>query len=147
MDEVVKSCIESRKNAITNAYQLNDKQQKEVDKLFSDIEKLGMESKDAGEFETKFAASPLNQKYMDLFTKIATEGAQSNLVTGTTTNVAKNVAESTIRNAVGASIPTTRAAVHQEVYDAARDIPGVGEVLEVKQYADFFGRFKKKKDE
>ena len=61
--------------------------------------------------------------------------------------MATGIAESTVRNAVGASIPTTRAAVHQEVYDKARDIPILDEVLEVKQYADFFGRFKKKKDE
>lgn len=147
MDETIKLSIEGRKNAIINTYELNDKQKKEVDDLFIKIEKLGMEAKDSSDFEAKFAASPLNQEYMDLFTKIATEGAKSDLVKGTATSVATGIAESAIRNAVGVKIPTTRAAVHQEVYNAARDIPGVGEVLQVKQYADLFGRFKKKKDE
>lgn len=147
MEEIVKASIDGRKNAITNAYSLNEKQQKEVDDLFNEIEKLGEEAKDSGDFEAKLAASPLNQQYMDLFTKIATDSAKSNTEKGIAANVATGVAESAVRSAIGAKIPTTRAAVHQKAYDAARDIPGVGEALEVKQYADFFGRFKKKKDE
>ena len=147
MDEIVKASIDSRKNAIITAYELNDKQKKEVDDLFTEIEKLGNETKDAGDFETKFAASPLNQQYLDLFTKIATDSAKNASTKGMITGTATSAAESMVRSAVGATIPTTRAAVHQKAYDAARDIPGVGEVLEVKQYADFFGRFKKKKDE
>lgn len=144
MDEIVKSCIESRKNAIVNAYTLNDSQKKEVDDLFVEIEKLGLESTDAGDFEAKFANSPLNSRYMDLFTKIATESAKSDTTSSIATGVAKGVAESTIRNAVGASIPTTRAAVHQEVYDKARDIPGVGEALGIKQHLDFLNKFRRK---
>ena len=147
MDDIVKASIDSRKSAITNAYELNDKQKNEVNDLFAKIEELGVEAKDAGDFEAKFAASPLNQQYLDLFTKIATENASSATQKSIVTGTAKGAAESIVRSAVGAEIPTTRAAVHQKAYDAARDIPGVGEVLEVKQYADFFGRFKKKKDE
>lgn len=147
MDEAIKMSIEGRKNAITSAYNLNDKQKKEVDDLFAEMEKLGMEAKDSGDFETKLAASPLNQQYIDLFTKIATDSAKSDTTKGVIAGTAAGAAESVLRSAVGARVPTTRAAVHQKAYDAARDIPGVGEVLEVKQYADFFGRFKKKKDE
>ena len=147
MDETIKLSIDGRKNAIYNSYELNDKQKQEVEDLFTRMEKLGMEAKDAGDFEAKLAASPLNQEYMDLFTKIATDSVKSNATKDMAAGVAKGVAASALRNAVGASIPTTRAAVHQEVYDKARDIPGVGEALEVKQYADFFGRFKKKKDD
>lgn len=147
MDEIVKASIDSRKNAITNAYELNDKQKKEVDDLFAEIEKLGSEAKDVGDFEAKFAASPLNQQYMDLFTKIATASASSATHKDIVAGTAKGAAESMVRSAVGASVPTTRAAVHQKAYDAARDIPGVSEVLEVKQYAGLFSRFKKNKDE
>lgn len=44
---------------------------KKIDDLFGEIEKLGTECKDVSEFENKFAASPLNQKYMDIFTELA----------------------------------------------------------------------------
>lgn len=145
MDSIIKSSIDARKNAIVNAYELNDKQQKEVDGLFSEIEKLGKESKDAGDFETKFQASPLNQKYMDLFTKIATDNASNAAAKDMAKGVVAGAAESALRSAVGSTVPTTRAAVHQKAYDAARDIPGVGEVLSVKQHVDFFSRFKKPK--
>lgn len=145
MDSVIKSSIDARKNAIVNAYELNDSQQKEVDDLFKEIEKLGESSKDAGEFETKFAASPLNQKYMDMFTKIATDSASSTTTKDIAKGMVAGAAESAVRNAIGAKVPTTRAAVHQKAYDAARDIPGVGEILTAKQHVDFFSRFKKSK--
>lgn len=147
MDETIKMSIESRKNAIINTYELSASEKEEVNNLFSKIEQLGMESKDSGEFETKLAASPLNQEYIDLFTKIATSNASKEAKENMVATSAASAAESIVRNAVGAEIPTTRAAVHQKAYDAARDVPILGEALEVKQYADFFGRFKKKKDE
>lgn len=144
MDEMIKNSIESRKNAIINAYNLNDQEKKEVDDLFIEIEKLGLESSDIGDFEAKFAVSPLNSKYMDLFTKIATNSAKSGTVNSVASGVAKGVVESAVRDAVGASIPTTRAAVNQEIYDKARDIPGVGEALGIKQHLDFLNKFRRK---
>ena len=144
MNEIMKSCVESRKEAIVNAYKLNEIEKKEVDDLFSKIEKIGMESKDAGDFETKFATSPLNQEYLDLFTKIATANAKKATTESIATGVAKGVAESTLRNAVGTAIPTTRAAVNQKVYDTARDIPVVGQALGIKQHLDFFNKFRRK---
>ena len=144
MDEMIKNSIESRKNSIINAYDLNDQEKKEVDDLFIEIENLGLESSDVGDFETKFASSPLNTEYMNLFTKIATSKAKSNTVNSVASGTIKNVAESTIRSAVGASIPTTKAAVNQEIYDKARDIPGVGEALGIKQHLDFLNKFRRK---
>ena len=145
MDQYVKASIDARKNAF-NSYDLNDAQKKEINDLFSEIEKLGKTAKDAGDFETKFQASPLNQKYMDMFTKIATESAASATTTSIATGMAVGAAESAIKNAIGSKVPTTRAAVHQKAYDAARDIPGVGEALNIKQHVDFFSRFKKPKN-
>ena len=145
MDQYVKASIDARKNAF-NSYDLNDAQKKEINDLFSEIEKLGKTAKDAGDFETKFQASPLNQKYMDMFTKIATESAASATTTSIATGMAVGAAESAIKNAIGSKVPTTRAAVHQKAYDAARDIPGVSEALNIKQHVDFFSRFKKPKN-
>ncbi len=141
MDDAIKMSIDGRKNAIINTYELNDQQKKEVDDLFARIEALGKESKDSSDFETKLANSPLNQEYIDLFTKLATDNISN---AATKDDIVTDTAKSVIRKAVGNEIPTTKAAAHQKVYDAARDIPGVGEVLEIKQYADLFGSFRKK---
>lgn len=143
MDNAIKTSIDARKNAITSAYELNEQQKKEVDGLFSEIEKLGKSCKDAGDFETKFAASPLNQKYIDLFTKVATDSASATTKKDLAAGVVAGAAKSAVKNAIGSAVPTTRAAVHQKAYDAARDIPGVGEVLSVKQHVDFLKRFRK----
>lgn len=59
---------------------------------------------------------------------------------------AENAVRGAVMSGVGDAVPTSRAAANQKVMDAARDIPGVSKVLEAKQYADFFGRFRKKKD-
>jgi hypothetical protein len=40
-----------------------------------------------------------------------------------------------------------RVRANQAAYDAARDIPVVGDALNVKQHFDFFSRFRKKKDD
>ena len=151
MNEQIKFSIDARKNAF-NSFDLSDEQKKEIDGLFSEIEKLGATCKDAGDFEAKFSASPLNQKYMDMFTKIATEGASKNAMKGATAGMAASAAESAVMNAVGSAvggtIPTTRAAAHQKAYDAARDIPVVGDAIDISQKASYLGHlgkmFKKK---
>lgn len=148
MDEYVKMSIDGRKSAITGSFKLDEKAQKKVDELFSEIEKLGKECKDASEFETKFQASPLNQKYMDLFTEIATSSASKQAAAGVAASMATGAIEGAARNALRNVIPT-RAAVHQKAYDAARDIPGVGEALDISQkagYAMHLGKLFRKKD-
>ena len=71
MDSVVKQCIDGRKLAFSSAYELTDTYKKKVDELFSQIEEFGKDCTDAMDFETKFAASPLNKEYTDLFTEVA----------------------------------------------------------------------------
>ena len=72
MDQYIKQSIQSRKEAIFNAYEVGADGKKKIEALFTEIEKLGEKCKDVGEFESEFASSPLNQKYLDLFTEIAT---------------------------------------------------------------------------
>ena len=74
MDKYIKLSIDSRKNAISATYDVDTEMNKKIDKLFDKIEKIGTNCKDVGDFEAKFAASPLNQQYLDLFTEIATSG-------------------------------------------------------------------------
>ncbi len=71
MDSVVKSCIDGRRMAFSSAYELTDVYQKKVDELFKRIEDFGKDCTDAMDFETKFASSPLNKEYTDLFTEVS----------------------------------------------------------------------------
>ena len=163
MDEYIKQSIDARKNAFSAAYEINAEMQKKIDALFVKIEELGTTCKDVTEFEAKFAASPLNQQYMDLFTEIATgsitigasgagapKGKVGKMVAG---SLIGGAVEGVVDSAVHRVVPT-RAAVHQKAYDAARDIPVVGDAIDVSQKVGYamhlgklFGGRKKKKDE
>ena len=72
MNEYVKQSIEGRRLAFSNSYELTDVYKKRVEELFKKIEELGEKASDAMDFETKFASSPLNTEYTNLFTEIAT---------------------------------------------------------------------------
>jgi hypothetical protein len=158
MDEYVKQSIDARKNAIFNTYEVNADGKKKVDELFSEIEKLGAKCKDAMEFESEFAKSPLNQKYLDLFTEVATNSPvkSSAMPAGqdVSGDVAKGVAEEIAEDVASAAIHKvvpTRAAVHQKAYDAARDVPILGDAINIGQKASYaahlgklFGKHKNK---
>ncbi len=71
MDSIVKQSIDGRRMAFSSAYKLTDVYKKKVDELFKRIEEFGEGCSDAMDFETKFATSPLNKEYMDLFTEVS----------------------------------------------------------------------------
>ena len=71
MNDVIKQCIDGRRMAFSNAYELTDVYKKKVDELFQRIEEFGKGCTDAMDFETKFMASPLNTEYTNLFTEVA----------------------------------------------------------------------------
>ncbi|MBR2709313.1 hypothetical protein IKE98_03245 [Candidatus Saccharibacteria bacterium] len=166
MDKFVKQSIDARKNAMAASYNLDANAKKKVDTLFVDIEELGEKCKDAAEFEAEFQKSPLNQKYLDLFTEIATTSQPKAVASAADTKKVKSdlkkqvaggmvagAAESALNQAVHTVVPT-RAAVHQKAYDEARDIPVVGEAIDVAQKASYlahlgkvFGKKKKKEEE
>ena len=157
MDKYVKQSIDARKDAIFAAYQVGDEGKKKVEKLFSEIEKFGADCKDVGDFEAKFAASPLNQKYLDLFTELATISTPAKAAAApkvkvggiVASNIAGGVVENAATRAKNAVLPT-RAAVNQTAYDAARKIPGVGDAIDIKEKAGYAmhlkGLFRKKKE-
>ena len=72
MDKYVKQSIDARKDAIFEAYKVGEGEKKKIDAVFAEMEKLGAKCKDAQEFEAELAKSLVNQKYLDLFTEIAT---------------------------------------------------------------------------
>jgi hypothetical protein len=157
MDEYVKQSIESRRNAIFAAYDVKGELLKKVEALFAEMEKLGASCKDVGDFEAKLAGSPLNQKYLDLFTEIATNstaktaapkasgaGVGKMVAGGIVAGVAESAAEQALRKVV-----PTRAAVNQKATDAVRGVPVLGDAIDVGQkasYAAHLGKlFRKKK--
>ena len=147
MDKIIEQSIKARKDAIYNTYKVSPEKEQKVNALFKEIEKLGNECKDANDFETKFAKSPLNQKYLDLFTEIATDknNLGGEIAKGTAAGIAESIADQTINQVV-----PTKAAVHQKAYDAARDIPVLGDAIDLGQKASYASHltklFKKRKD-
>ena len=150
MDEYIKQSIDARKNAVSASFEISAEMQKKIDALFTEIEKLGAKCKDVGEFETEFAKSPLNQKYMDMLTEIATESAGKQAAGQVAKSMATGAVEGIARNALGGVVPT-RAAVHQKAYDEVRKVPGLGNAIDISEkasYAMHLGKlFKKKKQD
>lgn len=160
MDEYIKQSIEGRKNAIGATYEVSAEMQKKIDALFSEIEKLGAKCKDVGDFETKFAASSLNQKYLDLFTEVATNSqAKATVRKASKKEVGKMVAGGTAVGAIESAldqvidnVAPTRAAVNQEVTDVVRKTPVLGDAMDIAQKAGYMAHLgklfdKKKKKE
>lgn len=73
MDSGVKLAIDARHDAFKNAYELTDEFNDEIESLFKKIYEFGKSCKDSMDFETKFASSPLNEEYNNLFMKIGTK--------------------------------------------------------------------------
>lgn len=72
MDTYISNSINIRKQSIFDYYEVKDEKfLTEIEELFAEINSLGQASKDVSDFETKFA-SELNDKYLDLLTRIAT---------------------------------------------------------------------------
>ena len=147
----MKQSIDARKNALSASYEVDAGIQKKIDALFTEIEKLGGKCKDAGEFEAEFSKSPLNQKYLDLFTEVATKGqakvgapevskseAMKTVAKGTVAGAAESAMDQAIDN-----VMPTRAAVHQEVSDAARKVPVLGDAIDIGQKASYLGHLGK----
>ena len=131
MDSSVKKSIDARKDAF-KSFEVDAGMQKKIDALFADIEKLGAKCKDVGEFEAEFSKSPLNQKYMDLFTEISKKGAMKTAAKGAVVGAIESAADQAIDNVV-----PTRAAVHQKFSDVARNVPVLGDAIDIGQKASY----------
>jgi len=67
MEKGIEKSIETRKQSIYDYYSIPEKERERVEKVFSDMKKLGEECKDVTEFERRLSESDINQEYMDLF--------------------------------------------------------------------------------
>jgi hypothetical protein len=145
MNDIVKGCVDSRKNALFASYQIKDPGTlQQIDDYFKRLEEYAKDFSDVMEFETQFASSPLSKEYLDLFTLVMSTEADSN------GNMPVNEPEKeyTIQDEmIDDATRFARRKARQEVYDKARDVPILGEAMNVKQHMDFFGGlFGKNKD-
>jgi hypothetical protein len=141
MNDSVKASVDSRKTAIYNAYDINkDDVKAKVEDLFKRIEEFAATCSDSMNFETKFASNPLNQEYIEIFTFVATNCPTK--LQPVTENAASDV-----KYMVDDLSSPMRHQAYQATYDAARDVPVLGEVMTAKQHFDFFSRFKRKKED
>lgn len=139
MNEMVKNSIDARKNAIYNTYEVtNDKLKKEIDELFDKIYEYGKDMKGQTEFESKFPTSPLNQEFIDMFTKVAQSSPMVQDLKNQN-NVASDVANMAldeVEMGVDSLTHPMRHKAYQAANDKIRNLPIVGDILTVKQHAD-----------
>ena len=90
-------------------------------------------------FESDFAQSPLAQEYTDLFVMAMNSVDPQHQGPSEAEELRDEMVDDATRFA--------RRRARQEAYDVARDIPGLGQAMTAKQHMDFFGRFRKKKDD
>ena len=140
MNEIIKYNVQSRKDAIFNTYDIRDEEiLKMIEEYFKRLEEFAKKFTDSMEFETAFAQNKLSKEYSDIFVKITGSGiTPKSIAKDATTSLASEIKEDVTHK--------IRHEAYQQTYDKARDIPIVGEAMNIKQHIDFFSRFKKKKD-
>ena len=154
MEESVSKQIEMRRQAIDDNYTVPVQAQAAVEQFFADMAQLGEDCADAGEFEARFAASPLNQQYLDIFPQLKVKSSviTQGIKAGAEARAAdkellaqdiKEEAEYMLRD-IGVQL---RRPVMNELRDRARDIPGVGEAVTAGRTVGMLKRlFGKNKD-
>ena len=136
MNEMVKNSVESRRTAIFSSYAITDENLfKKIEDYFNRLNEFASSYDDVMKFETDFASSPLAKEYSDLFLEIT----QANNPEEKKDNVILDEIKYDAKMHV-------RRKAYQETYDKARDIPVVGEAMDLKNKFDLFRRFKKNKD-
>ena len=140
MDSIVKNSIDTRKSAIFNSYNVTDKKMLDkIEDLFRRINEFGEKFSDVGQFEAEFANNPLNSEYMNIFVEIAKKEVDASQL-GVGEIVADRVG-SEIKNRVMPSRAVRADARNQ----AIRNIPIVGDVVDIGQKIDLFNKFRKNK--
>ena len=143
MDNIIKTSVESRRNALFSAYDIKDPGNlKTIDDYFKRLEEFAKDFTDISEFETKLLESPLSKEYSDLFVQIMNT---ESTIDGKPPVVQENN-EYTVQDELKDDLERgVRRKARQDAYDVARDIPVLKDAMTAKQHFDFFSRFRKKK--
>ena len=139
MDDIIKNCIESRKNAIYSVYDISEGKIKDkIENYFKKLEEFAKGCKDVSDFETKFATSSFAKEYTDLFIELNNDkSAKLKSIGEDIAFTGKEIADDLTHRA--------RMEARQEMHDKVMSIPILGDVIQAKQTLDLFSRFKKKK--
>ena len=160
MDSIVKASIEARKNSLFQLYEINDQSfLNKIEEIIAEMEKLSENCLDSADFEAKLAVSPLNEKYIALFSEAATrfkskvDGSvvenvnQGNMFVDTDTD---NDTMDTLKEIADTITRPLRKTAQLEIDSAIREIPVVGDVIQASRIVDTFnnrknilGKFKK----
>ena len=138
MNEQIRLSIDAKKKAIFDYHDVKSNKTKEkIDNYFRKVEEFGKNYDDIMKFENDFAASPLMKEYTDLFTAIIQ-----------TENVGTMVEDVNVLEEVKDNIEHRFKMETREKRDKElRNMPVIGDVLNVKQHIDLFSRFKKNNKE
>lgn len=140
MDNIIRNSIDARKNAIFNSYNVTDKKMLDkIDDLFKRIDDFGEKYTDVSAFEAEFANSPLNSEYMNIFVEIAQSEIKSNKPS------VGEVVAGRVGTEVKNRIMPSRAVRADKRDQALRNIPVIGDVIDVGQKIDLFNKFRKDK--
>lgn len=155
MDTGIKESVDLRRKTLDDYYRLPPKAQAEADAVFEQMELLGEQCANRGEFELKLMESPVNAAYNDLFGKFVryarrAEGTPSTgeIVATAAADSAKSIATQQLRNGAMsallhllprnvADLITYRGSVHGTAEQAADN---TGKAI------DLFGRLFGKKE-
>ena len=154
MNEIVKSSVDARRQAIYNSYNITDNNIKnKVNDFFNRLEEYAFKYDDVMKFENDFQASDLNKEYINIFTEISS-AYTSNINQEAESNIKSDKEyilddiESEGRYLADDLTQKARVEARQKADNAIRDIPVVGDILIAKQHIDLFNKFtKKNKDE
>lgn len=150
MNDIVKTSVDSRKQAIYNSYEIEGSPiEKEIKYFFEELEKYASKYNDVMDFENAFQSSDLNTRYINLFSEIASKCKPKVIESSQTSINSDNVTNEVVSDmkyvADELTMPARRQA-RQQVDDTLRSTPIIGDVMEVKQHIDLFNKFKKHKD-
>jgi hypothetical protein len=148
MDEYTRNSIDIRKKTIDDYYLIPDDVKTEVEDLFKEMEALGESCSDVSEFETKFAAGPLNERYMSIFAKLkpnpaAVAGAMKDSVKERWSDpkqVASDIADETEYVLKSAMQPLRHEAYEKRREFMRENVPGYEEIRQVKDTAQVLGK-------
>ena len=140
MNDSVKISIDGRRDAFYKTFDIADAGlKKEIDVLFKEIETFGKGCKDSLDFESKFGTSDLNQKYIELLTKVGTK------CTPIAVQNMEVEEEDHKKEFVDSAARAVRRTVKEKAAQKARGLPVIGNVMEIKQHADLLNSIKKDK--
>ena len=137
MNELVKNSIDAKRKAMFDYHDIENKKLLEkIDNYFKKVEDFGSKYNDIMKFENDFASSPLMKEYTDIFTEIVTKE-----------NVSTMIEETSVVDEVKDSVKNRmRRDIREKRDNELRNMPVIGDILEVKQHIDLFSKFRKNKD-